>query len=86
MKAIKQGIANFERQKTDKVYADKINKLARDRLEACKCASKVYAGVKLITPIDENIPEISHRLCNSCSCVLSWKLRQNIDKCKNWKE
>lgn len=35
---------------------------------------------------DERIPELSGKMCSDCGCTLSFKTRQNVKKCKKWKD
>lgn len=79
IKAINEGIKNFK--KNDK----KINDLARERYESCKCGYLPSKIIQATIPEDKAIPEISKKLCEECNCVLSFKLRQGIEKCKKWK-
>lgn len=78
-KAILEGVKNFKNQTKE------INDLAKKRYAECGCA-ETYLAVAVTLPKDETIPEISKKLCSECLCVLSFKLRQNIEKCKNWTE
>ena len=79
MKGLSEGIKNFKNQN------EEINKLAKERYEQCGCAFIPNKVARALIPEDKSFPEISKKLCSKCFCVLSYKLRQNKSKCKNWK-
>lgn len=62
-----------------------VEKKAKDRLEICKkCVNFVDEPIEFFRVEDNNIPELSNKMCNDCGCTLSYKIRQDIKKCKLW--
>jgi len=63
-----------------------IEALAIERAKICSiCPAAVETMLKQILP-DDTIKEISGLKCADCGCVLSAKVRQQIDSCpqKKW--
>ena len=67
-----------------------INKdLAIKRFENhCKsCEFNVLDPVEDMRETDSQIPEASDKMCSHCGgCVIAYKLRQSVIKCKFWNE
>lgn len=67
-----------------------INKdLAEKRfINHCRtCQYNVLDPVEDMREKDSQIPEASDRMCSHCGgCVLSYKLRQSVNKCEFWQE
>ena len=79
--AIIQGITYF--------YLGVNKTLAKLRFEKyCKdCEYNVADPVISMRENDKQIPELSGRMCSHCGgCVLSYKLRQDVNKCEYWNE
>jgi hypothetical protein len=79
LKAVISGMSNF--------YFGLKTKLARERFEeSCKdCEFNVKEPIEDMRVKDSIIPELSNKQCGLCGCVLSYKIRQSVKKCPNWK-
>lgn len=64
------------------------NKLALSRYEnSCKgCEFFIEEKNELLRFEDNQIPELSNKMCNDCGCNISFKLRQSIKKCSRWQK
>lgn len=61
--------------------------LAKKRTFVCvSCPMFINEPIDFLQVEDKRIPEISKKMCNDCGCTLSYKLRQNIQKCIKWQE
>lgn len=64
-----------------------VEKKAKDRLEICKkCVNFVEEPIEFFRVKDNNMPELSNKMCSDCGCTLSYKLRQDLKKCIKWQE
>lgn len=60
---------------------------AAQRAEICKtCPMFVKEPIDFLRVTDERIPALSEMMCDDCGCVLSYKTRQSITICENWKQ
>lgn len=76
-----EGKFNFENENVD------IELLASERKEKClTCNDFEDEPIESLRVKDENIPELSNKMCGDCFCVLPYKLRQSIVKCPKWLE
>lgn len=75
-----QGVYNFKTKNAKaKIIAEK------RLLENClSCPHFIEEPIDFLRVTDTEIPELSNMMCNDCGCVLSYKTRQSIDKCKLW--
>ena len=82
IKPIYIGLLNFySKSKTAKILAEK------RYLESCKnCNFFTDETNELLQVVDTEIKELTHKSCNLCGCVSSYKLRQSIKKCDKWQE
>lgn len=61
--------------------------LAKKRAKTCVyCEFYQEEQNDLLKVNDKDIPELSNKQCGGCGCVLSFKLRQSINKCTKWQE
>ncbi len=74
--AVFQGISNF--------YLNRNTKLAKQRAERyCNgCEFNISEPIESLRVKDKRVPALSGRTCKECGCVLSYKLRQNIQQKK----
>lgn len=78
---IQEGINNFNHPILE------VEGLAEDRKDTCMgCEFYVDEPISFLRVEDKRIPELSNKMCDSCGCTLSYKLRQSIDKCGKWQE
>jgi len=79
LKAVMSGMSNF--------YFGLNKDLARKRFEDhCKnCIFNIEEPIPDMKVKDNDIPELSGRMCGNCGCVLSYKIRQSVKKCEYWK-
>lgn len=79
-KAVISGMSNF--------YFGLKTTLAKERFEDhCKgCVFNVKEPIEDMRVKDATIPELSGRMCGDCGCVLSYKIRQSVKKCRYWKK
>lgn len=76
-----EGKFNFENENID------IELLASERKEIClSCNDYEDEPIESCQVTDKNIPELTNKMCGDCFCILSYKLRQSIIKCKKWQE
>lgn len=77
----KEGRKNFLRPK------EEIEKLAKERINICGgCDEFLDESVDLFKVNDKRTPEATEKYCGDCGCILSYKIRQNIDTCKKWQK
>ena len=78
-KAVVSGMSNF--------YFGLKGKLAKERFENhCKgCIFNEAEPIEDMKVRDSAIPQLSGRMCGDCGCVLSYKIRQSVKKCRFWK-
>ena len=78
--AIALGIFNFKTNNQNaKLVAEK------RLLENCiSCPHFIDEPIDFLRVTDSEIPELSNKMCGDCGCVLAYKTRQSIDKCKLW--
>lgn len=85
---IKSGLEPYELGKQN--FEDPIlcvEEKAKKRLEVCmSCNFFVDEPIEFLRVKDSNIPELSNKMCNDCGCVLSYKIRQDLKKCKKWQK
>lgn len=75
------GKENFENPKTE------IEKLAIERKDIClTCSNYEDEPIESCQVTDNGIPELTNKMCGDCFCILSYKLRQSIDKCDKWQK
>ena len=81
LKAIIVGMTNFY------LSSKKWNVKAKERFEnhCSKCEIFINEPLESEKVIDKDIPKLSGKICGSCGCVESYKLRQSIKPCKFWK-
>lgn len=76
---IEEGINNFNHPNID------VELLAKERKETCVvCSMFVDEPISFLRVKDKAIPELSNKMCYSCGCTVSYKLRQSLDKCDKW--
>ncbi len=74
-----EGKFNFEHPSEDN------ETLAKERSQTCEgCRFYKLEPIDFFRVTDENIPALSDMSCGKCGCVLSYKTRQSIKKCKKW--
>lgn len=73
-----EGIHNFKNPTKE------IDDLARERLKDCNCLVK--EPIPFLRVEDNNIPELSNKMCEECGCTAPYKFRQSIKKCPKWRE
>ena len=80
-KAYNEGMDNFE-------YPNpKIEMLAKERMEkVASCKHFKDEPIKQLRVNDVLIPEASGKYCDNCGCIISYKIRQSIEKCPCWNE
>lgn len=81
-KAVASGILNF------KTGNKKAQELAKKRFENhCKsCKFSIEEPISELRVVDKQIPELSGKTCGDCGCILSYKLRQSVNKCSRWEQ
>ncbi|MGI9582647.1 hypothetical protein ACR1PO_15740 [Chryseobacterium sp. RRHN12] len=81
-KAVAVGLLNF------KTGNKKALELANKRLENhCKsCKFSIDEPIPELRVEDKQIPELSGKTCGDCGCILSYKLRQSVKKCRRWEQ
>lgn len=78
---LEQGIHNFKHPVLE------VERLAETRKDECiGCEFYVDEPIEMFHVTDKRITELSNKMCDDCGCTLSYKLRQSINKCKNWSE
>lgn len=76
-----EGKKNFKNENKE------VENLAIERSKVCRsCPSFKKEPIKEFRILDPRIPILSNRYCEDCGCVLSYKTRQSIQKCKLWKK
>lgn len=78
----KEGRRNFLRPN------EETESLAKERFENhCKgCEHLEDETVDLFKVTDKSIPGATEKYCGDCGCILSYKIRQNIEICKKWQK
>lgn len=74
-----EGIRNYDKNIPD------IENRARKRLESCSDCL-IDEPIKSFRIEDKRIPELSNKMCDDCGCAAPYFFRQDIKKCKNWKD
>lgn len=78
---IQEGINNFNNPILE------VERLAENRKDTCiGCEFYIDEPIKFLQVTDKRIAELSNKMCDTCGCTLSYKLRQSIDKCDKWQE
>lgn len=78
---LEQGLYNFKHPVLE------VERLAETRKDECVgCEFYVDEPISFLRVNDKRITELSNKMCDDCGCTLSYKLRQSINKCKNWSE
>lgn len=78
---IEEGINNFNHPNID------VELLAKERKETCVvCPMFVDEPISFLRVEDKSLPELSNKMCDSCGCTLSYKLRQSIEICNKWQK
>jgi hypothetical protein len=81
LSAFSDGKKNFDTPKED------VERLAAERLEKSKkCRFFKKEPITWLRVNDRRLPEASGKYCENCGCIMSYKLRQNTDKCECWDE
>jgi len=76
-----EGINNLNHPNID------VEILAKERMKTCiGCPMYVDEPISFLKVIDKSIPELSNKMCDSCGCTLSYKLRQSIETCDKWEK
>lgn len=77
--ALLDGVQNFNNP------VDEIEELATVRSQICAtCPHFVNEEIRMLQVEDTRQPQLSNKKCDLCGCILSYKTRQLIDKCKKW--
>ncbi|WP_312922162.1 hypothetical protein [Empedobacter brevis] len=77
--ALIDGVTNFN------TPSSVIEELAGIRTQTCiKCPHFVDEEIKTLQVEDKLRPQLSGKKCGECGCILSYKTRQLIDRCKKW--
>lgn len=81
-RAVMQGFTNFH------LGIKSAEHIAMERYEKhCKtCVYNMQEPVESLRVEDKAIEEASNRQCGLCGCVLAYKLRQSVKKCKYWND
>lgn len=81
IRAINKGIRNFRKPKKE------VEEKARQRLEKMKkCPNFQKEKISFLRVNDKRIPGLSGMCCKECGCVMSYKARQDEEKCACWNE
>ena len=75
------GKENFENPNNE---VDELASKRKEKCVSCELFEDEVLESCMIT--DVKIPELSNKMCGDCFCILSYKLRQSISKCKLWQE
>lgn len=77
----KEGRNNFKRPN------EETEALAKERIKTCvNCVHYEDETVDLFKVNDKRIPEATEKYCGDCGCILSYKIRQNIETCDKWQK
>lgn len=77
--ALLDGVENFNNPITE------IEELATVRSQICAtCPHMKDEEIRMLQVEDSRLPQLSNKKCDLCGCILSYKTRQLIDKCKKW--
>lgn len=78
---LEEGMHNFKQPIAE------VESLAESRKNECVvCEFYTEEPIPFLRVTDERIPELSNKMCDECGCILSYKLRQSINKCSKWQK
>jgi hypothetical protein len=75
--AVVKGIYNYRNNKNTEIAIERYNEFCKG-CEFLETETNEFLIVK-------DVYELHAKKCNDCGCVLSYKNRQSISKCKKWK-